>query len=186
MTDVLALDIASTTGWARGVVGQMTPACGSIRFALAGASKLATCGRALEWAIATLKPPLPDVVAIEGLLPPAVTRGRSNVHHDLLAMLHGVIMGVCFLRGVYKVRHHAVQSVRAHFLDGIPYGKGEGKLYTVRKCKSLGWLMDTDEDAADALALWSYQCALINPQHAVEISPMFQRSKAHGNRASDL
>src|SRR5262245_51825237 len=100
MTDVLALDIASKLGFARGHVGDAAPRCGSVRFAKFGASQLAICGHAMEWAIDTLTPPLPDIVAIEDLLPPHVTRGRSNVDHDLLAHLHGIIMGVCFLRGI--------------------------------------------------------------------------------------
>lgn len=172
MTDILALDIASVTGWARGVVGE-DPACGSVRFAKPGASQLAICGRALEWAINSITGKLPDVVAIEALLPPRVLKGASNEHHDVLAMIHGVIMGVCFMRGVYKVHHHSVNSVRAHFLHGIPYARGEAKTVTMRKCRSLGWLESADDDAADACALWSYQAALIDPAQVVRISPLF-------------
>ena len=44
-----------------------------------GASQLAICGRALEWAIDTLRDPLPDVVAIEGLRRQARSRrARTN------------------------------------------------------------------------------------------------------------
>ena len=173
MTDVLALDIATTTGWARGAVGTATPLCGSIRFCKPGASHSAIVGRAMQWAIDLTTTSKPDVVAIEALVPPLAMRGRTNVDHDLLAMLHGAIMGVLFLRGVYKVNRYPVQSIRAHFLNGIPYGKGEGKTVTVRKCRSLGWLESTDDDAADALACWSYQAALIDPTHAIKISPLF-------------
>src|SRR5262245_34528278 len=92
MTDVLALDIATTCGWARGRVGDEVPTCGSVRFGKPGASQLAICGHALEWAIATLKDPRPDVVAIEGLLPPAALKRRSTEQHELLGHLHGVIL----------------------------------------------------------------------------------------------
>ena len=71
--NVLALDIATSCGWARGDVGAV-PTCGSVQFSTKGASQLAICGRALEWAIDTLREPLPDVVAIEGLLPPGASR----------------------------------------------------------------------------------------------------------------
>src|SRR3954470_18506253 len=166
MTEVLALDIATTCGWARGLVGAEAPQCGSVRFAQPGASQLAICGHALEWAIDILKPPLPDVVAIENLLPPAVTRGKSNVDHDLLAHLHGIIMGVCFMRGVYRVNKYAVGTIRAHFIDLRSCARGEAKLMVMRKCKSLGWLELADDDAADACAVWSYQAALIDPEQA--------------------
>lgn len=178
MIDLLALDIATTTGWARGRVGPEAPQCGSVRFSKPGASQLAICGRALEWAIATITAPLPDIVAIEGLLPPHVIRGKSKVDHDLLAHLHGIIMGVCFMRGVYNVHKYPVSSVRAHFIDLSACAKGEAKMMVQRKCKSLGWLELADDDAADACALWSYQAALIDPEQAIRISPLFGRIAA--------
>ena len=178
MTDLLALDIATSCGVARGLVGATAPQCGSIRFGKPGASQLAICGHALEWAIDTLKPPLPDVVAIEALLPPQVTRGKSNVDHDLLAHLHGIVMGVCFMRGVYKVHKYPVMTVRAHFIDLKTCRRGESKAEVQRKCKELGWLAEPDADAADAAALWSYQASLIDPEQAVRISPLFHRVRA--------
>jgi hypothetical protein len=177
MTDILALDIATTTGWARGPIGRDGPRCGSIRFGKAGASQLAICGHALEWAIETIKPPLPDIVAIEDLLPPHVTRGKSNTDHDLLAHLHGIILGVCFMRGVYKVHKHPVMTVRRHFIDLSACAKGQGKRMVQDKCKSLGWLAEGD-DAADAAACWSYACSLIDPEQAIRISPLFHRVRA--------
>jgi len=176
MTDILALDLASRCGWARGRVGCEAPHCGSVQFGKPGASQLAICGRALEWAIAVIKPPeLPDVIAIEALLPPQVMRGKTNVDHDLLAHIHGVIMGVAFMRGVYKVHKYPVASIRAHFIDLSACARGEQKLMVQRKCKSLGWLEAADDDAADACALWSYQCGLIDPAHSIRISPLFQK-----------
>jgi len=174
MTDVFALDIATTTGWARGPVGGV-PRCGSIRFAKPGASHLAIVGRALEWSIATFKPPLPDVVAIEALVPPQAMRGKTNVDHDLLAMLHGVIMATLFLRGVYTVHRYPVQTIRSHFIDLAACGRGQGKVMVQEKCRALGWVTDYElnHDAADALACWSYQVALIYPQHAINVSPLF-------------
>jgi Holliday junction resolvasome RuvABC endonuclease subunit len=180
VTDLLALDIASVCGWARGPVGPDGPQCGSVRFGKPGASQLAICGRAMEWAIDTIKPPLPDVVAIEDLLPPHVTRGKSNVDHDLLAHLHGIIMGVCFMRGVFKVYKYQVQSIRNHFIDLKTCARGEQKMMVQRKCKSLGWVPEgpADDDAADACACWSYACGLIDPEQAIRISPLFNRVRA--------
>jgi crossover junction endodeoxyribonuclease RuvC len=172
LTDVLALDIATSLGWARGRVGEQ-PRCGSVRFGKAGASQLAICGHALEWAIVHLRAPLPDVIAIEGLLPPGALKRRSNEDHELLGHLHGIMMGVAFMRGVYKVHKYQLNSIRAHFLYGIAYGKGEAKHAVMRKCRSLGWLEKADDDAADACALWSYQCSLLDRDEVLRISPMF-------------
>jgi Holliday junction resolvasome RuvABC endonuclease subunit len=177
MTVVLALDIATTTGWAIGPIGREGPRCGSVRFGKPGASQLAICGHAMEWAIDTIKPPLPDIVAIEDLLPPHVTRGKSNTDHDLLAHLHGIIMGVCFMRGIYKVHKHPVMTVRRHFIDLPACAKGQGKRMVQDKCKQLGWLADGD-DAADAAAVWSYACSLIDHEQAIRISPLFHRVRA--------
>jgi hypothetical protein len=183
MSNILALDIATRTGWARGCVGDNAPTCGSVQFGKAGASQLAICGHALEWAIDILKPPLPDLVAIEALLPPHVTRGKSNVDHDLLAHLHGIILGVCFMRGVFKVHKYAVQSIRAHFIDLKACARGQAKPMVQSKCRQLGWLQlgyleDADDDAADACACWSYACGLIDPEQAIRISPLFGRVRA--------
>jgi hypothetical protein len=178
MPDLLALDIATTCGFARGCVGSEAPRCGSVRFGKAGASQLAICGHALEWAIDILKPPLPDIVAIEDLLPPHVTRGKSNTDHDLLAHLHGIIMAVCFMRGVYKVHKHPVMSIRRHFIDLSACAKGQGKIMVQSKCRQLGWLVGDDDDAADACACWSYQAGLIDPEQAIRISPLFHRVRA--------
>jgi Holliday junction resolvasome RuvABC endonuclease subunit len=174
LQNVLALDIATITGWARGDVGAV-PACGSVRFSTKGASQVAICGRALEWAIEVLRDPLPDVVVIEDLLPPGALKQRSNEHHELLAHLHGVIMGVCFVRGIYQVHKHSLASIRSHFIGGTIFAKGEVKFVVQRKCRSLGWLESADDDAADACALWSYACSLIDPEQAIRVSPLFAR-----------
>lgn len=173
MTDVLALDIATTCGWARGQVGDHAPRCGSIAFGKRDSSQLAICGNALGWAIDTIRAPLPDIVAIEGLLPPGALKQRSTEAHELLAHLHGIVMAVCMRRGVFKVFKHRLNSIRAHFLHGIPYGTGEAKTVTIRKCRSLGWLEVADDDAADACALWSYQVGLLDGEQAIRISPLF-------------
>ena len=172
--NILALDLATSAGWARGDVGAV-PQCGSVQFASKGASQPAICGAALDWAIETIRAPLPDVVAIEGLLPPGALKKRSTEQHELLAHLHGVILGVCFQRGVYKVHRHPLSKIRSHFIGQAVCAKGEAKREVQRKCKTLGWLERDDDDAADACAVWSYQCALIDPEQAIRISPLFRR-----------
>ena len=138
MTDVLALDIATTTGWCRGRVDSDAPQCGSVCFAKSPeSSHPAICGNALGWFIDLLSPPLPDILAIERMLPPAALKNRSNEHHELLGHLQGIVLGVANVRGIYQIKRYSPNSIRAHFLNGIPYGRGEVKEVTIRKCRSL-------------------------------------------------
>ena len=179
MTDILALDIASKLGWARGHVGDAAPTCGSVRFGSDGASHDAIYGAAGTWMIELLmQEPRPDIVAIEALLPPHVIRKRSNQEHDLLPGLHGVIRMVLFLKGVYRPQLVPVQTWRNHFIDLSVVARGEAKLHVLRKCRSLGWLECADDDAADACGLWSYACACIDPVTALQVSPLFMRRRA--------
>ena len=107
-----------------------------------------------------------------------MTRGKSNTDHDLLAHLHGIILGVCFVRGVFKVHKYPVMTIRRHFIDLSACAKGQGKVMVQSKCKTLGWLAGDDDDAADAAACWSYACSLIDPEQAIRISPLFNRVRA--------
>ena len=70
---------------------------------------------------------------------------------------------------------HPLSKIRAHFINQVVCAKGEVKMMVQRKARSLGWLERADDDAADALALWSFQCSLIDPEQAIRISPLFRR-----------
>jgi hypothetical protein len=45
----------------------------------------------------------------------------------------------------------------------------------MNQCRRLGWDF-RDDNAADALAIWSYACALIDPQTALKTVPLFNRA----------
>lgn len=178
MTIVLALDLATTTGVAVGRVGD-TPKCFSYRFASKGASKPAIFGKALQWCIAFLREHKPDVIAIEAALPSTFIRGRTNKNtNDVLVGLIAIVEAVAYARGIYKIHEHSVSQVRSHFIDTNVCARDEAKMYTIRKCRSLGWLEAADDDAADAAAIWSYQCSLIDPKSAIRVSPLFNKGIA--------
>jgi hypothetical protein len=44
----------------------------------------------------------------------------------------------------------------------------------VRQCYAMGWKV-TDDNEADALALWSFMCSLLDPKLAVVPTPLFQQ-----------
>src|SRR3954470_3860862 len=148
MTDILALDIATTCGWALGRVGS-TPVSGSVRFGSPGASENAVFASALTWISTVLEPqPRPDLLMIEGLLPPDAMKGSTTRQvRDRLAGLHGVVRAVAFLRGVYEIAQVSVGDVRMHFLSDRKLKSAAAKQETIRRCMALGWSV-TDHNAA--------------------------------------
>jgi hypothetical protein len=176
MTDILALDLATITGWARGPVGG-APASGSIRFGKREASENAVFAHALEWLAALLDPqPRPDMIVIEAMLPPGAKVGGTNTGvRDRLAGLHGVVRGVAHLRGVFDIQAHPVAAIRGHFIGVRGLKRDKAKPAIVARCRELGWGPIVDDNAADALAAWSFACSLIDPRQALRVSPLFNR-----------
>ena len=88
-TDILALDIATRCGWARGPV-RGTPMSGSISFAHTPASSdNAIFANALTWLSTLLEPkPRPDLIVIEALLPPAAMKGHTSRAVRDLSLIH--------------------------------------------------------------------------------------------------
>jgi hypothetical protein len=177
MTEILALDIATTTGWARGRVHGGAPMAGSVCFAKsANSSDNAIFGNALAWFSGFLEPqPRPDFLIIEAMLPPDAMKGSTNrATRDRLAGLHGIFRAVAHLRGIYDISVVSVGDVRGHFIGDRGAKRHIAKCETIERCRRLGWLAE-DEHAADALATWSFACGLIAPETALRVSPLFNR-----------
>jgi len=177
MTDILALDVATRCGWARGRVGEM-PVAGSVRFGGADASANAVFAHCLSWLSRELEPePRPDMVMIESLLSPDAKVGFTNRDvRDRLAGLHGVVRAVAFLRGIYTINEASVGDVRAHFIGDRTLKRAPAKREVMSRCRQLGWTA-TDDNAGDALALWSFAAALIDPSLALRVTPLFGTAK---------
>jgi hypothetical protein len=175
MTDILALDIATVTGWARGRVGS-TPASGSIRFGKAGASENAIFAHAIKWVAEMLDPqPRPDVLMLEEMLPPGAKVGFTTTWtRDRLAGLHGIVRGVAHLRSVFDIRAVSVGNIRQHFIGERHLKRHKAKPAIVEHCRQLGWPC-ADDNAGDALAAWSYACSLIDPAQGLLVSPLFNK-----------
>lgn len=177
MPDILALDLATTCGFARGRV-DATPVCGSIRFGKTGASPNAVFAAALRWFTRALaQEPKPDLLILESMLSPDAKTGLTNRDvRDRLAGLHGCIRGVAHLNGIYEIDEATVGDVRAHFIQDRTLKRDPAKRAVLERCRQLGWISDADLDAADALALWSYARSRIDPERGLEVVPMFNRS----------
>lgn len=170
---ILALDVATSTGYAYAKVGE-TPVAGSTRFGDPGDNENLVFASALDWISMLLDPqPRPDIVVMEALLPPDAMRGdTSRAVRDRLAGLHGIMRGVAKLRGIGEIATATVGDVRAHFIGDRRAKRVIAKRETMRQCIKLGWRCK-DDNAADALAVWSYTCAIIDPKTALRVSPLF-------------
>lgn len=172
MTDILALDIATTLGWARGHVGQ-APSCGSICFGR-DCSENAVFAKAIGWFSNLLAPmPRPDVLILEAMLPGGAMKGETTIDvRDRLAGLHAIIRGVAHIRGIYQISTADVGAVRQHFIGARNLKSAIAKREVFERCRRLGWQVP-DHNAADAVATWHFACSLINPELAMQTSPLF-------------
>jgi hypothetical protein len=170
MTDILALDVASTCGFARGKIGEQ-PVCGSVKFGTNGDIVFAT---AMTWLNDMLSEEgVPDIVIVEALLPPGAMKGHtSRAVRDRLAGLHGIVRAVAHRHGVGEIAEAMVGQIRHHFI-GMPHLKrAEAKRVVLERCKALGWDPANDNEG-DALALWSFCCATVDPRAALAVVPLF-------------
>jgi hypothetical protein len=179
MATVLALDIATRTGWCLGAVGAKLPTFGSVRFASQGASHAALFADALSWASSNFKEWKPDRVVFEAPLPGSFRRGRTTA--NVAAILNGlpaIMQGVAHLRGIYDVRSASAKDVRVFFLGHNPK-RDIAKKATVHRCKLLGWQVE-DDNAGDACALWLYSCSFIAPGEAMRPTPLVSGASLAG------
>jgi crossover junction endodeoxyribonuclease RuvC len=170
---IMALDLASTSGWAVGEPGS-TPAHGSHRFASAGASHESIFAAAIKWTSDQITHYAPSLIVWEAPLATSMKRGTTNVNTTtLLYGLPAVVGAVAYLRGVYDVRKADTKSVRMHFLGENPK-RARAKPLLMHQCRVMGWEVE-DDNEADALATWHYMCSLIEPKLALRPTPLFGR-----------
>jgi hypothetical protein len=173
VTAILALDLASTTGWAVGEPGS-EPEHGSLRFASAGASHEAIFARAATWTKMMLAGKDIRTVVWEAPMPTSFSRGKSNVNTTtLLYGLPAVIGAVVYNCGIYDIRKADTKDVRNHFIGCNPK-RAKAKPMVIRQCQAQGWQV-SDDNEADALATWHYMCSLIEPKLAMRPTPLFAR-----------
>ena len=177
---MLALDLASVSGWACGEPGS-TPAHGSIRFASKGASHEAIFAKAAQWFQGLLLAHTPTTVVWEAPIPTSFNRGRTT--SDVTTVLYGlpaVIGAVAYLKGIYDIRKAETRDVRHHFIGCNPK-RAKAKPMVMRQCRAMGWEV-ADDNEGDALALWSFMCSLIEPKLALTPTALFGRGFSKGVR----
>jgi crossover junction endodeoxyribonuclease RuvC len=173
---VLALDLATRTGWARGMPG-CEPTYGSIRWGNDGASIEAVLGEFTKWYIEqTNKLNRPDAIVYEA---PIIARYGNTTSNTtaILQRLIGIAQGLGYVRGFHNERLQEVhvKTWRGYFIGRTQVDSKEAKRLTIHKCRLLRWEPE-DDNAADALGLWSYKCALLDPSTSIKVTPLFLRA----------
>ena len=166
---ILALDLATITGWARGPAGGK-PEYGSI--GKRGRSHEAILGEFQRWLIGeTAGERKPDVIAYE--LPIMRPTDRANVI-TILWGLAGIVQATAYQRSIHKPNLVPVDlnDMRKFLLGRAKWKREEGKAAAMRKCRNMGFKPE-DDNAAEAIGHWLYVSALLMPATAHRTSPLF-------------
>lgn len=169
---ILALDLATVTGWAMGEPGRQ-PESGVIRF---GAKNNASHGQiaadAIAWLVEFLTEMKPTQIVFEQPLPPNFTGGHTTLDTAVITMgLPFLMQGIAYKLGLFNVEAVRVSDIRTFFI-GSNMKSEQAKQLTFERCQLLGF-NPKDDNASDALALWCYQCAKIKPELAHKLTPLF-------------
>jgi hypothetical protein len=173
---VLALDLATTTGWAFGKpCSELT--FGTIRFAKPGASRPVIYRAFRSWLdeMWDMQDKRPDKIVYELPMQPLHMKGKTNIETSKL------LIGLAehleeWALGKTELREATVGQVRSHFI-GLNAKSAIAKPKTMERCHELGWQVETS-DEGDACALWDYQISFLRPDIAVKHTPLFQEKRA--------
>jgi hypothetical protein len=170
---VLGLDLATNTGCADGFPGG-TPRCFTWRLGLGADDRPAKLANLLRYFERYLRDCRPDAVFYERGLAVAVA-SRIGVNEETVGLLRGaigIVEAVAFRAGIPRIEAVGVQEARRYLLGRGRQGAGEGKDAVWRMCRTLGWPV-TNNDEADACAIWAHGCGLLNPRVAHLTTPLF-------------
>ena len=171
--NVLALDLATTTGYAYGPP-RGAPKFGHVRFSNGGsrASAYRNFRAWLEdkW---NVRDHQPDLIVYESANVQFMA-GKTNI--ETIKMLIGLTEHLEeWCHNKVELREATTAQVRAHFL-GMNLKSAIAKPMVVERCRQLGWMVNTS-DEGDACALWNYQCSFLDPEVGVRTSPLFQKRR---------
>lgn len=169
MNTVLALDIATTTGWAMGPAGA-NPGYGTVR--LKGKDEhprdaaynmmcfLADIFRAEVPALVCWEEPMPPIFHVNK----AAKSGRvqqNNESMTLPVMLDGVLYACCKRKGVPCLPVNRMKVLSYFTGKGRWGGSVEAKRAVIERCHSLGLMPKTlrNDDIADAIAIHKWASA---------------------------
>jgi Holliday junction resolvasome RuvABC endonuclease subunit len=164
----LALDPGGLCGFAAGELG------GEPRWGTHRTARGAVTGEALStfagWLRDLITTERPDVVAFES--PYIAMRGAEIPRNAAtIRRLHcyaGMIEAVCWRLRIRVYESRPSEICRYFTGQGSWGGRAKKKAATVRTCLAMGWDVAGQVDAADALSLWAYAEAVLDPVAAAQ------------------
>lgn len=164
MKSILALDVATTTGWAFGRVGDR-PLSGATTFGRKNGCEEDIWFDALKFINDRLIVLQPDMVAIEA---PMQGGKSSQASIGLLLGLQAVIRTAVRARRPSIAHLVHCQSARKFFIGHGNLPGKEAKQRVKDRCVAIGWLTveDATFDKADALCVWAFAAGLADPAYA--------------------
>jgi hypothetical protein len=170
---ILALDIATVTGWALGRPDK-APKFGFARIGKQGGERCNLYRSFRIWIESFVNTHAVKLIVYESPAAPMVMAGRTNI--ETIKRLIGMCEHLeewCVGTGI-ELREASVQQVRAHFI-GSNMKSVQAKAATIARCHELGWMV-TNDNEGDACALWDYQRCCLRPDIAVATTPLFERA----------
>lgn len=153
---LLTFDVATHTGWCFGP-SDGTPEFGSIRFNKPGDPPVIAWAAAIPWITERVRGWEPDMVILEAPLPPSHVGGKTNVNTARMLMgMSAIFETIPHMLGVPRIREVHVQTVRKFFIGNGRMPSKEAKLATIARCLELGHDVGSDNNKADAVAIWYY------------------------------
>ena len=165
---ILALDIATVTGWAYGKPNA-EPTFGNMRFGKEGGSRAYAYRQFRLWLDLFCSAHKTELIVFESPLA-ALLHGTTNI--STLKLLTGFCEHLEeWAYDRIELREANITAIRHHFIQDNPKSK-IAKALTVEACRERGWLVDTS-DEADACALWDYQRCCLVPEIGTRTTPLF-------------
>lgn len=169
---ILALDLGVHTGFAFGSTGGK-PSSSAIFLKDASDHRSVACGNLIAWLDKKLREQEPALVVREAPLPlqafSNLGNGATNVR--MTHSLHGIVEGMCVRFGI-RTKEVADSTVRKHFIGKARCGtREETKAAVVQRAQLLGYMPknSTNDNRADACALWDYAAATWGGRMAREL-----------------
>lgn len=166
MKSILALDLATTTGFAFGVPG-VSVRYGNVLLGERGSSVGYKLHAFRRWFVDFTTIDQPWAVVFEAPLNVGVI-SRIGANESTVRLLFGlaaVAEEAAIDRRIPVVKEVSVQDVRKHFLGQRTFkgGRATAKAAVMARCRQLGWKPQCD-NAGDALAIWNYSEAMFSPR----------------------
>lgn len=184
---ILALDLATVSGWAIGSTDSMKPRFGIERFAKRGATPGQVGEAFMVWFSDMTRVEKLDALYVERPMHPSIASkiGTNAETNFILVGLPFLAVTFACARKIPVVAMVDAQDVKASFTgqrrfkDEFDPSAGKiiksrevGKRATVARCRQLG-LDVQDDNAADACALWFHAAGKHNPRIASVTTPLF-------------